>query len=160
VEYDVIFGSQNLTYNLIGSARFDLPWQITGIKVIFSKPISTADVSSLTGLTTTGLSGLGTNTLVWSISKITQGSFSTSVVNTGLDAIKDAAGNTLASPFNQNFKVLYGDFNGDGNISSADFLGIYYAMSQPYNIFADLNGDGVVNNSDVQIARARIGAHL
>ena len=42
VEYDVIFGAKNLTYNLIGSTRFDLPWQITGIKVVFSKPITTA----------------------------------------------------------------------------------------------------------------------
>ena len=108
IEYDVIFGTSNLTYNLMGSTRFDLPWQITGIKVVFSEPISTADVHSLTGLTTTGLSGFGTDTLVWTISTITLGSFSTSVVNSGPDAVKDAAGNTLANPFNQNFKVLYG----------------------------------------------------
>ena len=160
LEYDVVFGVDNLTYDLIGSTRFDLPWQITGVEVVFSKPISTADVNSLTGLTTTGLTGLGTNTLVWKISTITQGSFSTSVVNAGMDAVKDAAGNPLASPFNQDFKVLYGDFNGDGNVTSADFLGVYYAISQPYNIFADLNGDGVVNNTDVQIARGRNGKHL
>ncbi|MFI5458055.1 MAG: dockerin type I repeat-containing protein, partial [Isosphaerales bacterium] len=160
LEYDVVFGTLNLTYNLIGSTRFDLPWQITGIKIVFSKPIATADVNSLTGLSTTGLRGLGTNTLVWTISTITQGIFSTTAVNTGADAIKDAAGNSLANPFNQNFKVLYGDFNADGNVSIADVLGIYYAVSQPYNIFADLNGDGSVNNTDVQIARSRIGKHL
>ena len=45
-------------------------------------------------------------------------------------------------------------------MSSADFLGVYYAISQPYNIFADLNGDGVVNITDVQIARSQIGKHL
>ena len=67
-----------MTYNLIGSTRFDLPWQITGIRVVFSKPIATADVNSLTGLSTTGLSGLGTKTLTWTISTITQGSFATS----------------------------------------------------------------------------------
>jgi hypothetical protein len=160
MEYDVIFGANNLTYNLIGSSRFDLPWQITGIKVVFSKPISTADVNSLTGLGTSGLSGLGTNTLTWTISTITEGRFSTSVLNTGPDAIKDAAGNSLLNPFSQNFNVLYGDFTDDGNVSSADFLGIYLAISQPYNIFADLNGDGSVNNTDVQIARHRIGHHL
>jgi hypothetical protein len=160
VEYDVIFGLNNLTYNLIGSNRFDLPWQITAIRVVFSKPITTADVNSLTGLTTTGVSGLGTNTLVWSISTITQGRFSTSVLNSGPDQITDAAGNSLLNPFNQSFNVLYGDFTDDGNVSSADFLGIYDAISQPYNIFADLNGDGSVNNTDVQIARHRIGHHL
>ena len=51
--------------------------------------------------------------------------------NSGADAVKDAAGNTLANPFNQNFKVLYGDFTDDGNVSSADFLGVYYAMANP-----------------------------
>ncbi len=159
-QYDVIFGIDNLTYNLIGSTRYDLPWQITGIKIVFSEPISTANVNSLTGLSTTGFRGLGTNTLVWSISSITQGTFSTSVINSGMNAIKDAAGNTLASPSSQNFKVLYGDFNGDGVVSSADMLGVYDAMSQTYNIFADLNGDGVVNTTDVQIARSRIGAQI
>jgi hypothetical protein len=82
------------------------------------------------------------------------------VLNTGPDAITDAAGNSLLTPFNQNFNVLYGDFTDDGNVSSADFLGIYYAIGQPYNIFADLNGDGSVSNTDVQIARHRIGHHL
>ncbi len=160
LEYLVVFGTKNLTYNLIGSTRFDLPWQITGIEVVFSKPIATADANSLTGLTTTGLTGLGTNTLVWTISTITQGKFSTSVVNAGMDAVKDDAGNTLASPFNQSFNVLYGDFNDDGYVTSADFLGVYYSIGKPYNIFADLNGDGVVDNTDVQIARKRIGSHL
>ena len=158
--YDVIFGTDHLTYDLIGSNRYDLPWQITGIEVVFSKPIDTADVHSLTGLSTTGLSGLGTDTLVWSISTITQGTFSTSLLNSGLDAIKDAAGNTLAGAFDQNFKVLYGDFNGDGNVNSADLLAVYNAISQSYNIFADLNGDGVVSTTDVKIAQSRLGAHL
>jgi hypothetical protein len=117
-------------------------------------------VNSLTGLSTTGLTGLGTNTLTWSISTITQGVFSTSILNTGADAIKDAAGNTLANLFSQNFKVLYGDWNGDGNVSSADAVGIYHAIGGTYDIFADLNGDGVVNITDVQIARQRIGKHL
>jgi hypothetical protein len=160
LEYDVIFGVKNLTFNLMTSTRFDLPWQITGIRIIFSKPITTADVNSLTGLTTTSVSGLGTNTLTWTISTITQGVFATTVLNSGVDAIKDAAGNTLASPFAQNFRVLYGDFNDDGFISSADFYLIYLAKNQPYNIFADLNGDGMVDNTDVQIARSRIGKHL
>jgi hypothetical protein len=159
-QYDVIFGIDNLTYNLIGSPRYDLPWQITGIRIVFNKPITTADVNSLTGLSTTGISGLGTNTLTWAISTISLGVFSTSVVNSGADAIKDAAGNTLATPFNQNFRVLYGDFTGDGVVTSADFLGVYYAISQPYNIFADLNGDGAVNMTDVQIARSQNGKHL
>jgi hypothetical protein len=160
LDYEVIFGIDHLTYNLIGSTRYDLPWQITGIEVVFSKPIDTADVDSLSGLTTTGLTGVGTNTLTWSINTLTIGKFATSLLNSGLDAIKDAAGNTLATPFNQNFNVLYGDFTDDGYVNSADLLAIYNAISQSYNIFADLNGDGVVNKTDVQIAQSRLGTHL
>src|SRR5262249_54232089 len=140
--YYVLFGSQQ--YDLIASARYDLPWQITGIKVVFSQPIASAAANSLLGLTTTGFSGLGTITLTWSVSPITQGIFATSLLNAGPDAIKDAAGNSLPNPFNQSLTVLYGDFNGDGVVDSADFLGVYYAMRGTYDIFADLNGDGVV----------------
>ncbi len=73
----MVFGSQS--YNLINLARLDLPWQITGIKVRFSEPV-TGSSSSLTGM---GLSrylpipgGSGTTTLTWSISTLTQGSYS------------------------------------------------------------------------------------
>ena len=47
VDYRVLFGSES--YSLIGSARLDLPWQITGIQVEFSKPIANADMNSLSG---------------------------------------------------------------------------------------------------------------
>ncbi len=160
LSYNVVFGTKNLTYDLIGSTRIDLPWKITGIEVVFSKPIDTADVKSLAGLSTTGLSGLGTNTLVWSINTISVGTFSTALLNSGTDAIKDAAGNTLAGAFDQDFKVLYGDVNGDGFVSSADMLAVYDDISESYNIFADLDGDGVVDTTDVQIARSQIGKQL
>ncbi len=158
--YDVVFGSKNLTYNLIGSTRFDLPWQITGIKVVFSKPITTADANSLTGLSTSGLSGLGTNTLTWSINTISLGTFSTTLLNTGAGCHQGRRREHPRRAVRSDFKVLYGDFNGDGVVSSADFLGVYYATSQPYNIFADLNGDGVVDATDTQIARSQIGKKL
>jgi hypothetical protein len=160
LSYSVLFGSQS--YNLIGSARFDLPWQITGIKVVFSEPIAAGDVHSLTGLTTTAFAGLGTNTLTWTISPVMLGSFSTTLLGTGADALKDAAGNALAggSGFAQAFRVLLGDFNGDGAVNSADMVNVQAAAAQPYNIFADINGDGVVDVNDVQAVRRRIGTHL
>jgi hypothetical protein len=161
VAYDVVFGSNSLTYDLLASNRYDLPWRITGIRVVFSKPINTADVNSLSGLSTTGLSGLGTNTLTWTINPVTQGTFATNILGSGPDAIKDSAGNGLVGGgFSENFKVLYGDFTGDGNVSSADFLGVYQAIAQGYHIFADLDGDGVISLTDVQIARKQIGTHL
>jgi hypothetical protein len=63
VSYKVQWGSQS--YNVIATARNRLPWQITGIQVVFSKSVATADLNSLSaaGLTVTGLNGLGTNTL-------------------------------------------------------------------------------------------------
>jgi hypothetical protein len=161
LQYRVLFGTTS--YNLIGSSRFDLPWQITGIQVVFSEPIATGASGSLTGLAGASLSsGLGTNTLTFAISPLSLGSFTTSLSGSGPNALKDAAGNPLYAGvgFGKNFKVLYGDFNDDGVVTAADMSGIYAASAAPYNIFADLNGDGVVNVDDVQIARKRSGTKL
>src|SRR5262249_30992912 len=118
VAYKVLFGSQS--YNVIGSTRFDLPWQITGIQVVFSKPIVTGDASSLTGLTTSGFGGLGTSTLTWSISAIDLGTFATSLLGSGSHALKDAAGNALGggAGFGQSFRVLWGDVTDDGVVDA------------------------------------------
>ena len=157
VEFDVVFGSQS--YNLINLARLDLPWQITGIKVKFSEPV-TGSSSSLTGTGLSGItytSGSGTSTLTWSISTLTLGSYSAV-----LGSIADIAGNALSgSNTSESFKVLYGDFNGDGVVTSADVVGINNVVaSGVYNIFADLNGDGKVDSTDASIARGQNGKHL
>ena len=160
VSYSVLFGSQS--YNVIGSLRTRLPWQITGVQVVFSKPITSGDLNSLTGLTTTAFSGLGTNTLTWTISGVSIGSFATVLQGTGLDALKDAEGNALSggAGFSQMLKVLLGDFNDDGFVNSSDLVGVNNARSAPYNIFADINGDRTVDLTDVQIVRAQIGTTL
>lgn len=157
LSYNVLFGSES--FNLIGSARIHLPWEITGIQVVFSQPIAAANVNSLTGITSTGLSGLGTNTLTWSISPTPIGTFATALLASGPNAIKGANGNALngGTNFSENFKVLWGDFNDDGVVNASDAVLVNTARSGPYNIFADMNGDGVVNATDVNIARARIG---
>jgi photosystem II stability/assembly factor-like uncharacterized protein len=159
-QFQVLFGSTS--YNVIGSSRADLPWQITGIRVVFSEPIAAGDVNSLTGLANTGFSGLGTTTLTWTINPIVLGHFATSLSGAGADALTDAAGNGLGggTGFAQNFNVLYGDFNGDGFVSSADMTAVNNAIAAPYNIFADINGDGVVDINDVQLVRKRIGTKL
>ena len=49
VAYRLLYGTQS--YNLIGSTRFDLPWQVTGIQAVFSEPISERPAAgSLEGL--------------------------------------------------------------------------------------------------------------
>ncbi len=158
--YSVLFGGQS--YNVIGSSRNRLPWQISGIQVTFSKPIAQGNASSLSGVTPTAFSGLGTNTLTWSISPVALGSLSTTLAGSGPNALKDAAGNALAggAGFTQALKILEGDFNDDGIVNAQDFVLINNARSAAYNIFADINGDGVVNLTDVTIARGRNGTSL
>ena len=147
---------------MIGSARTHLPWQITGIRVVFSKPITAGSVNSLGGVTPTGFSGLGTNTLTWSISPIVLGNYATTLAGSGANALSDATGNPLGggAGFAENLKVLYGDFNDDGAVNAPDLVGINNATLQPYNIFADMNGDGAVNTADVLAARSRVGTSL
>ena len=160
VSYQVLWGSEN--YNLIGSTRDRLPWQITGIRVIFSEAITKGNVSSLSGVSATSFSGLGTNTLTWTINPVAIGTFATTLAGSGPNALTDATGSPLAggAGFAQEIKVLEGDFNDDGVVNSQDIVDINNATSGPYNVFADTNGDGVINSADVLIARSRIGTSL
>jgi len=161
ISYSVVFGTQ--TYNLVGApSRTDLPWKITGISVTFSEAITAASTNSLSGVTATGLSGLGTATLTWTISPLTNGAFSTSLLASGANGIQDAHGTYLGNgtAFSKSFSVLYGDYNADGVVSAADMVLVNAQIGQHYNIFADLNGDGVVNSLDVAVARSQIGATL
>ncbi|HEY7339188.1 MAG TPA: Ig-like domain-containing protein, partial [Bryobacteraceae bacterium] len=160
VSYNVVFGLES--FNVIGSTRNRLPWEITGIRVVFSEPIAQGTVNSLGGVTATGLSGLGTNTLTWTISPLTLGNFATTLAGTGANALKDAAGNALGggAGFSQGLKILWGDFNDDGVVSASDLTGVNNAAVATYNPFADMNGDGVVNTADIQVVRTRIGTML
>lgn len=160
VSYSVLWGAES--YSVIGAARNRLPWQIAGIQVVFSESIASGTVNSLSGVTATGLSGLGTNTLTWTINAIAIGTFATTLSGNGSNALKDAAGNALAggAGFSENLKILCGDFNDDGVVNSQDMTLVNAARAAAYNIFADLNGDGVVNATDVQIVRTREGTSL
>jgi Beta-propeller repeat/PASTA domain/Dockerin type I domain len=160
LSFNVLFGSQS--YNVSTSARHRLPWQITGIRVVFSKSIATGGAASLGGVTVTGFTGLGTNTLTWLIAPVPQGNLAPVLSGSGPTALLDAAGNSLAggAGFTQALKILWGDFNDDGVVSAADLVGVNNATIAPYNVFADMNGDGVVTIADVQIVRTRVGTSL
>jgi hypothetical protein len=164
VEFRVLFGSK--AYDIKGSTRFDLPWLVTGIQVKFDDVVSAGNVRSLTGLTATRFSGLGTKTLTWNFGGIAKGSFNAVLANSGANVLKDKLGNPIAA-FSQAFKVLYGDFTADGVVDAADEAGVRSNMALPYqlnpagyNIFADLSGDGLVNLIDVGITRTRRGTSL
>ncbi len=162
VSYSVLWGTKS--YNVIGATRNRLPWEITGIQVVFSEAITVGNVNSLTGtgVTTTGFSGLGTNTLTWTINPLAIGNFPTTLAASGANALKDAGGNALGggTGFNQNLKILWGDFNDDGVVNAQDLVLVEAATIGPYNIYADMNGDGVVNSADYLIVRSRSGTSL
>jgi hypothetical protein len=157
VSYNVLFGS--LSFNMSGSSRNRLPWQITGVQVVFSKPV-TAGLASFSGLSATGISGSGTNTVTWALGSLTNlPSTTTKILGTTSNAVMDLAGNALGGgvDFNQVLKILYADFNDDGVVNAQDATSVNAARSQPYNKFADINGDGVVDANDVSVVRSRLG---
>jgi hypothetical protein len=80
-------------------------------------------------------------------------------LGTTANAITDKAGNPLSGgvDFNQNLKILYGDFNDDGVVNAQDLVLVNAARPQPYNVFADINGDGLVDINDVMVVRQQIG---
>jgi hypothetical protein len=164
-QFRVKFGSK--WYNLIGSTRIDVPWKVTAIQVVFDQPVTAANVHSLTGLTSSALTGLGTGTLTWKLaSPIIKGSFNTSLAASGANAIKNAAGDVM-NAFSQAFQVLYGDVNDDQKVDAADEAAVRASLPAPYqpptsgyNLFADLDGNGFVNLTDFGIARSRRGATL
>ena len=154
--FNVLFGSES--YNVIGSTRTRLPWEITGIRATFSEPIASGNVNSLTGIAATGFSGLGTSTLTWTINPIALGSFTAALAGSGTNALADVNGHGLGGAgFSQALKVLWGDANDDGVVNSQDAVLVNLATHDPYSILADMNGDGIVNASDVLIVRSRIG---
>ena len=157
VSYSVLFGSQS--FNMSGSTRNRLPWTVTGVRVVFSEPV-TASAASLSGLSATGITGSGTNTVTWSLAAISNlPSTLTKILGTSGNAVVDAAGNPLGGgvDFSQALKILYCDYTDDGSVNSADQLGVNSARTKPYNVFADVNGDGVVDPNDVNAVRSQVG---
>jgi Dockerin type I domain len=157
--FSVLYGSKS--YNLIGPERSGLPWQIAGIQVTFSEPITSGNASSLAGVAATSFTGLGTNTLTWNFNPISQGSLTAFLQGSGPNALTDAAGHGLGNGggFTQALKTLWGDFNGDGVVNMRDLDGVTnLAHLRRYNIYADLNGDGKVDGSDSAIVRSHLGA--
>jgi hypothetical protein len=157
IEFNLFFGSQR--YNLVDRTTH-LPWDITGITVMFSVPvpITSGNVNSLSGVSASGFSGLGTSTLSWTFPALSDGPHSFVLAGTGAHALKDSYDIPLygGADFTKTFSVLFGDFNGDGQVTSADVDGVDAARSQPYRIFADIDGNGVVDINDVDLIRATV----
>ena len=142
---------------MVGGTRVHLPWQITGVQVVFSQVITSADASSLTGVSVGGFSGLGSNTLTWTFTGVTNGNLPTALATTGPHAIQSVGGTLAGSNTSFALKILQGDMNDDGVVNSQDLVLVNNARSQAYNIFADINGDGVVNTADVLVVQHQLG---
>ena len=160
LSFNVLFGTQS--FNVTTSSRKRLPWQIVGVRVVFSEPITTGTASSFSGFAVTSFSGLGTDTLTWSIDPVVKGTLNAALAGAGPDALKDAGGNALngGAGFSRAIKILWGDFNDDGLVNASDLVGVNNATIGPYSNFADMNGDGLVNVADVQVVRTRVGTSL
>jgi len=134
----------------------DLPWlgiNKLAITLSAAESLSPADVS-VTGLTVANygpvtISGSGTSYTISLAHPIN-----------AADRVTVTIGNANITTFTRRLDVLPGDFNDDGVVSAADMAGVNSARFATYNIFADLNGDGVVDINDVTIAKNRVGTHL
>lgn len=165
ISYRVTFGSQDAfegpqRFELNTSSRNQLPWQITGMEVGFSKPIGQANVNSIIGVVANSVKGLKTNTVAWAINPMGSRTVSVRLQDAGPNSIKDGVGNALNDDMSpkRSFSILLGDVNDDGIVDTKDLKTINDAMMNPedYNIFADLNGDGVVDAKDVAALTALI----
>ncbi len=162
----VDFGSESMS--LIGLSR-DLPFvNIKAIDVIFSDNVNIAgSMLQLTGVnlanyslslsnynaktfdaTWTLPSAIGVDHLMLAL----DGETAAPVLGTGPDI--------AANPFSNTFAVLPGDINGDGVVSASDLSLAVQAMSQTYNVWADLEGTGVITIADAQDVRKHMGTHL
>ena len=160
--FKVLWGSQS--YELIGSARNRLPWQIASIQVTFSQPVTAGNVNSLGGgLTPTGFSGLGTTTLTWTINPVSLGQLTATLAGSGPNALTNSGGVALGNGAgaSQPLRILFGDYNDDGVVNSADQNAVLTLVrAATYALFGDMNGDGVVTNADVFLVRGQIGQVL
>ena len=58
------------------------------------------------------------------------------------------------------FYRLFGDTNGDREVTAADQSAVLAACTAAYNVNLDLNGDGVVNTSDYTYVKKNVGRKL
>ncbi|SEG42374.1 hypothetical protein SAMN05421819_2853 [Bryocella elongata] len=158
--FKVLFGSTAYTISTASPAI--LPWNVTGIQVTFSEPVVTGTINSLGGITATGFSGVGTNTLTWTIAPTSSANVTLTLATTGINMLSDASGNALelGNPFSQGLKVLAGDVNADGVVNASDLVLVNSGIAQQYNILYDTNGDGAVTAADVTAVKAKLNTKL
>jgi hypothetical protein len=172
------FGAPTNWFSLIGNTR-DLPWvNIDSVSVVFSQDVVVdADDLRLNGVNVPAYEivsffyDAGTHTATWGVHSPQLGADRLTVSLDGDDAgdgsdndgVHALGGVYLeGGDYSLALDVLPGDFDGDGVVSIQDSVGVRNHMPAygTYLLLADLNGDGVVNTTDVNAPRARLGSTL
>jgi Immunoglobulin I-set domain/Dockerin type I domain len=136
----------------------DLPWlNIQQFTITLSQPgtLTAADVH-VTGITIANYGPVTITQLSPTSYVIT---LAVPISKTG-DRVTITIGNAGIATFTRRLDVLPGDFNDDGVVTSADVVGVHNASAKPYNVFADVNGDGVIDIVDANLLRFLIGDKL
>ncbi len=72
-------------------------------------------------------------------------------------------GNAGITTYTRRLDVLPGDVNDDGVVNGADLIAVrndFAVFGSTYNIFDDINGDGVVDVNDANIVGRFVGKKL
>lgn len=137
----------------------DLPWlNINKLTVT----LSAARALTASDVTVTGVAGGNYGPVTISPASGSNTSYVITLAKAiaAADRVTVTIGNANVVGYTRQLNVLPGDFNDDGVVSSADAVLIRNLIGQPYNPFADIDGDGSVTLTDVNLARARIGTRL
>ena len=139
--------------------KTDLPWYgINKLPITLSQPesLSPGDVS-VTGINVANygpvtISGSGTNYTITFAKAITTA-----------DRVTVTIGNSGIATYTRRIDVLPGDVNDDGVVNAQDLVDVrndFTALGAIYNIFDDINGDGVIDISDTNLVGRFIGKKL
>ncbi len=137
----------------------DLPWYgINQLQITLSQAesLSPSDVS-VTGITVANygpvtISGSGTNYTITFAQAITTA-----------DRVTVTIGNAGIATYTRRLDVLPGDANDDGVVNAQDLVTVrndFASLGGVYNIFDDINGDGVVDIGDTNLVGRFIGKKL
>jgi hypothetical protein len=168
-------------YDLATASRLNLPWKITGIQVAFSKPVQASEESLLLQFTqflhlgnpgrlsgaepsseaVTGFAGAGTRLLTWTLAGVTLEQVTATLATAGEFRIQDRLFDIGLSAANTSFgfSVVVGDVSGDLRVLGNDRAALrQLIVARVYNVFYDLNGDGVVDSQDLEVLQANMGS--
>jgi hypothetical protein len=169
----VRFGSQS--YSLIGNDRI-LPWtNISAVDITFSQDVVVdANDLRLSGINVRQYGGTfsydgAKHTATWKLASAIEADRLTLSLDgdgpsgDGNDGIKSAAGAYLqGGDVALGFRVLAGDYNGDGVVTIQDSVAVrdHSPGYGQYQLWADLDGDGDVDIDDINAPRRRLGKRL